>query len=68
MVTTFPQKVVVRELIWHHSVGVKRNLKILIETDFKNLIGDDLGPGDYNWVEDWEIDNDRIKSIMLAEG
>jgi Beta/Gamma crystallin len=42
--------------------------RFFTESDFKNQMGNDLGPGDYNWVEDWGIDNDRIQSIMLVEG
>ncbi len=37
------------------------------EPNFKNQMGDDLGPGSYNNVEDWGIDNDRIQSIMRVE-
>jgi hypothetical protein len=42
--------------------------RFFIEPDFKNQMGDDLGPGSYPWVEDWGIKNDRIQSIMLVEG
>jgi hypothetical protein len=41
--------------------------RFFMETNFKNQMGDDLGPGSYHWVEDWGIDNDRIQSIMLVE-
>lgn len=41
--------------------------RFFMEPNFKNQMGDDLGPGSYLWVEDWGIKNDRIQSIMLVE-
>lgn len=41
--------------------------KFFIDPDFKNQMGNDLGPGYYHMVEDWGIDNDSIQSIMLVE-
>lgn len=41
--------------------------RFFMEPNFINQMGNDLGPGPYDWVEDWGISNDRIQSIMRVE-